>query len=398
VKILHVSPPALPSVPSPKGGAIQRRILELAIAQQQLKHAITVIAPRASKVESLTPPDGIAFEYVPVSVEGTRTMSWKAWYQIEVVKRIRQQVQSGTAPDVVHVHSVPELARVLKCAIPASKRPIAVLSFDNYFFRRVRGGLRPAFRVAFLDAYRRLLPCSGYCLRESAAYWGWNHQRLDLLPNGVNLRKFHIATHHREAWRRRLGVLEHERLLIYAGRMCKQKGTDILLESFARLRSRSDVRLVLVGPVASYSPAEQAVPRPHWFRLPPGASYIGSVSDDDLYGLLNASDLFVLPTRDLEMFGMAALEALACGLPVVATNQGGLPETVPRSAGLLVPPGDPLQLADALAKALRTLAGSTTVRAAAIEHARLFDWGKIAELSVDLYASTPQKEATQLIP
>jgi D-inositol-3-phosphate glycosyltransferase len=97
------------------------------------------------------------------------------------------------------------------------------------------------------------------------------------------------------------------------------------------------------------------------------------------------ADVVVMPTRELEMQGMAALEAQACGTPVVASDQGGLPETVPDGCGVRFAPGD----ADALAQAVRGLLADEGARAAysaaALEHARWLSWERIADRLMVLY-------------
>jgi glycosyltransferase involved in cell wall biosynthesis len=91
----------------------------------------------------------------------------------------------------------------------------------------------------------------------------------------------------------------------------------------------------------------------------------GAVSDEELARLYGEADLFVLPSR-FEGYGMAYAEALAHGLPVVATTAGAIPDTVPADAGLLVPADD----VGALANALRRLIEQPEERAALAAAAR----------------------------
>ena len=141
-----------------------------------------------------------------------------------------------------------------------------------------------------------------------------------------------------------------KRVILYLGRVCEQKGTDTLLEAFPAVRRADpEVDLVIAGPIAQFAERDTSE-RNDWLRRmrTAGATYLGLVPDDRLVGLLNLADVFVMPTRDLEMFGMAAVEGQACGTPVVASDHGGLRETVPPEVGLRFAPGAASELAEAL--------------------------------------------------
>jgi glycosyltransferase involved in cell wall biosynthesis len=92
-----------------------------------------------------------------------------------------------------------------------------------------------------------------------------------------------------------------------------------------------------------------------------------------------AADLFVLPSFH-EGYGMAFAEAMAHGLPIIATAAGAIPETVPRSAGLLVPPGDAPALAHALRRVITEPALAAGLAAGSrAAGARLPDWRQATE-------------------
>ena len=92
-----------------------------------------------------------------------------------------------------------------------------------------------------------------------------------------------------------------------------------------------------------------------------------------------AADLFVLPSFH-EGYGMGYAEAMAHGLPIIATTAGAIPETVPRDAGLLVAPGDPTALAQALRRVLTDPAVAARLAAASrAAGARLPDWQQVTE-------------------
>jgi glycosyltransferase involved in cell wall biosynthesis len=102
---------------------------------------------------------------------------------------------------------------------------------------------------------------------------------------------------------------------------------------------------------------------------------------------MNVSDLAVVPSR-VEPFGLVAIEALACGTPVVATNQGGLPEFVNESVGALVDVDDAQGLAEAVVREIKSDSKSVKGPAAA-EYARKgFSWSTQVDKMIELYEST----------
>jgi glycosyltransferase involved in cell wall biosynthesis len=168
--------------------------------------------------------------------------------------------------------------------------------------------------------------------------------------------------------------------LLSVGSVVPVKGYDVLIKAVAML---ADMRwhLTIAGdrtrdPVAAARlDADIAA-----YGLEDRVSVLGAVSPERILELFSASDLFVLASR-FEGYGMALAEAIAHGLPVVSTKAGAIPDTVPAEAGMLVPPGDPVALANSLRRLIsgrderRRLAAYA--RAAAI---RLPTWSASARL------------------
>ena len=119
-----------------------------------------------------------------------------------------------------------------------------------------------------------------------------------------------------------------------------------LLPMLARLRQRVPARLVLIGDGPERDVAESLARQ---CNLTPYVAFLGA--QRDFVQHLRQADAFVLPSHS-ESFGMAALEALSCGVPVFAYRVGGLPEVVPDTVGTLVPAHDVDALADAVGAAL----------------------------------------------
>ena len=170
--------------------------------------------------------------------------------------------------------------------------------------------------------------------------------------------------------------------LLTVGSLVPRKGYDVLIEALATLIDLPWC-LTIVGDARDPATAEQVRMLIDRHKLGPRTSLLGAVTASRLAELYPRYDLFVLPSR-YEGFGMAYAEAIAHGLPVIGTTAGAIPETVPETAGILVPPGD----VPALAAALRRLIESPSERAHFAEGARLAaphlpTWAESAKLFSD---------------
>ena len=165
---------------------------------------------------------------------------------------------------------------------------------------------------------------------------------------GVDLERFHPARRAlRQATRRRHALPEGP-LAIYVGRLAAEKEVELLLGAWPEVERRTGARLVLVGD----GPARRRLQR---HRGSERVSWLPFQQDRDrLADLLAAADLAVAPCS-IETFGLSALEALACGTPLLSADRGGVAETVGRSAaGAVFASGDGGALAD---EAVRLLGG-----------------------------------------
>jgi glycosyltransferase involved in cell wall biosynthesis len=110
----------------------------------------------------------------------------------------------------------------------------------------------------------------------------------------------------------------------------------------------------------------------------------GFVSDEDLPFYYNAADFFVLPSKSGEGLPLVALEAMACGLPVIATNVGGISEVMVKDYGKIVPPNVPSILAEAILE-FSHMELSALKRGLRIMMEQKFSWDKNVEQLVEIY-------------
>ena len=209
---------------------------------------------------------------------------------------------------------------------------------------------------------------------------GLAREKIVRIPNAVDTERFSpVESAERSRLRAALGLPLGGFIMTYAGRLVRPKGLPLLLDVWESIcRDRGDAWLVLVGSGTAdiYSCEAELQRRADEVAMRGRVIFTGAV--DDVHRYLQASDAFVLPTEE-EAFGISLIEAMACGLPCVATRVGAIPEVAVEGAALLVPPGD----RSALEAAIRTVLDRPDLRArlgrAARDRARSYSVDAVAD-------------------
>ncbi|MDH3706200.1 MAG: glycosyltransferase [Acidimicrobiia bacterium] len=258
------------------------------------------------------------------------------------------------------------------------------------------GDPEPQRRV---DAEIDVIACSDAILANSPAeraqlirLYGADPDRIEVVPPGVEHAFFSPGD---QAGARAALDLPSGPLLLFAGRIQPLKGLDVAVRTLAAL-DRSDVRLVAVGGASGPAGrAEVARVRELIARL--GLDGRVHFVDPQPHRLLStfyrAADALLMPSRS-ESFGLVALEAAACGLPVVAADVGGLRTLVEdRVTGYLIDGRDPQHYADAVARILDDPVHAAGLGASGAEMARRYTWSttaaRLRRLYDDLSVRTP---------
>ncbi len=177
-----------------------------------------------------------------------------------------------------------------------------------------------------------------------------------------------------------------DQYILFVGILARKKNLPTLLRAFALLRAQrpNAPDLVIVGRRYSQSEEKDLPKLIHHLGLNSSVRLVGSIPDEDLPLFYNASRLFVLPSLH-EGFGIPCLEAMACGIPVITTNRGALPEIVGDAALILSDPMDANDLKDAIECLLydENLRQEMILRG--LRRASAFSWEKSAQKMIAIY-------------
>ena len=337
-------------------GGVQGQVLGLAHAMRSAGTEAVVLAP----CDDEPPEPGVIPVGRSVPLAGNGSVAPLAPDPAAFLRSVA--ALRDERPDVVHVHEPltigPTWAALLGTRIPAvgtfHASGGAVMTLYRAFMPLARAGARRlAVRTAVSEEVRAL------CERTLGGTYR-------VMPNAVDVERFAKA----DPWP------TDERVIFFVGRHEERKGLGALLEAFAGLDTDAVLWVAGEGPQTADLQARD-VPRVEW---------LGRISDRELASRLAASSVFCAPSLGGESFGIVLLEAMAARVPVVASDIAGYRDVARNDReALLVPPGDPDALRQALARVLGDLALCGRLVEAGTERAASFSMATLAERYRVLY-------------
>jgi glycosyltransferase involved in cell wall biosynthesis len=235
---------------------------------------------------------------------------------------------------------------------------------------------------------RRVIAVSESTADDIVQLLGLPRRRITVIPNGIDhaaLRPLPAAEV--AAFRRAKGL--PERVILYVGTLEPRKNLPALIRAYAAIRAETGATLVLAGGKGWFY--EEIFRTVRDLGLADVVRFPGYVPDAELPLWYNSAEVFVYPSL-YEGFGLPALEALACAVPVIAANTSALPEVVGQ-AGLLIDPADDAALAAALRAVLTDPALAARLRAAGPPQAARFAWDAAARRTLAVYESAARKQS-----
>ncbi len=214
-------------------------------------------------------------------------------------------------------------------------------------------------------------------------YYGADAQRMHTIPCGVDLDRFRPLD--RAASRLKLGLKPDQPVLLWVGRLERLKGVDILISAAAQLDERGFTLLVVGGDDRASGLRRELEDQARREGIEANVRFVSAVAHDELPVYYNAADVCVVPSY-YESFGLVAVEAMACGTPVVASRVGGLVSTVTDGVtGYLIPWRCPEPFAEKLEVLLNNPALRANFSRAARRSVERFRWRAVALQVTALY-------------
>jgi glycosyltransferase involved in cell wall biosynthesis len=360
----------------PHVGGIAAHVRELGRALVQLGHRVHVFTvPILDTTAGDSELDGM-------QIHRLDTPLFKPVYSWQTHRALKKAIARHHI-DVLHVHGIRPLEATRNLDVP-----VVFTNHSSGFLKRVAAGPRQQRRIAkrLRHVCHVLAPSQELVDRTlDVGYSG----PVDFISNGVDTDKFTPGlSPARDAW----NVSPDTPVLLLARRLVEKNGVTVFADALTHLKQHDWVA-VFAGDGDQRGKIENTLAN---HQLMPRCRMLGSVPNPDMPALYRGADISVLPSY-MEATSITGLESMSTALPLVGTRVGGIPTLVDEGhTGLLVPPGDPRALADALAELItdpqRRRAMGKAARQRAVDH---FSWKSIAAQTAAAYQShrTPQKMA-----
>lgn len=320
---------------------------------------------------------------LPIKLTNLATVDSPTWQRLWSIRQNFQKTRAGK-PDAINLHfalySFPILDLLPK-GVPITFNfhgPWASESqqegVDSKFSFLLKQRLIEQTTYNRCDRFIVLSKAFGNVLHEKYQI-PWS--KINIIPGGVDINRFQPNLSQKEA-RTQLGWPDNRHILFTSRRLVHRVGLDKLLQALAIIKPRiPDVWLAIAGRGPLQATLQQQATE---LGLDDNVKFLGFLPDDQLPLAYQAAELTIMPSQSFEGFGLAILESLACGTPVLCTPVGGMPEILrPLSPDLITNSAEASGIAEKLEQALLRqilIPSRQTCRQYATTN---FDWHKIAQ-------------------
>jgi len=249
--------------------------------------------------------------------------------------------------------------------------------------RRAGIAIHNKYLVDKLLSYADIIISPSECYINRSRFLSEYNNKIVVIPNGINLSDFNIP-YSKDECRVQLGLPLDKKIVLFIGYLSPYKGPDILVRAMSRIiKEVPDTLLVFVGDGIMEEELRLLSKKLGVDKHMKFAGFVGDSFKKTLF--YKSADIFAFPSL-AECFPIVNLEAMVCGVPIVASNIGGIPDAVKDGEnGLLVTPKDSKALSDAIIYLLETEDVCEKMGRNGAEKAKDYSWDKIAEETDKIY-------------
>ena len=384
MKILHVCGAFYPCFES---GGVVRSVYEISKELVKKGHEVTVYTTDGCS-KRLNVKNNC-----PVDVEGTKTyyfrnisntLRWKyklyTPYYLPFIAR--KEIKNF---DVIHLHEYRTFLNIVvgyyarKYKIPYILQPRGSFPrFTKCFQKKIFDFL---FGYKIIKNSCKIIASSKIESEQYDKVFS-SDKEIVYVPNGINLKEFKNLPKKGE-FRKKYKIKDTEKIILYLGRIHKRKGLDLLVEVFSKLQKNLNIKLVIVGPDDGYLNYLKNLVKN--LKIGKKVIFPGPLFEKNKLEAYVDADVFVLPSKDkYESFGNVVLESLACGTPVIVTNNCGVSEYLNSEVSYIVEYNEK-QLSDAILNILTDEKKRIKMSVKAKKFVRNFSWEKVVDKIEKIY-------------
>ncbi|MGC8948262.1 MAG: glycosyltransferase family 4 protein [Thermoprotei archaeon] len=365
-------------------GGLARHVYHLSRALVRNGVDVTIITlefPGASWSEVI---DNVNVERVRVEIGHPSFLSWVFLFNHFMEKRFALLKKSV---DIIHGHDW----LVSLASISTKHFTNKPLVFTYHSTERGRVGTLStpdSFTIDGLEWWcgyeaSRIIVTSRSMMSEVIGSFKIPDYKISIIPNGIDLTEFNVQVDSLDV-KRNIGIGEDKKLVLFVGRITSQKGVTYLIQAVPKVISvHPDARFIIVGDGWELGTVKNMIST---MNLGNYVKTLGFLPDHVVKSLMKAADVMVIPSI-YEPFGIVALEAMASGVPLVASDVGGLSEIVEHErTGLKVYPANP----DSIAWGINTILSNPKWAKSMAQNAlniirEKYNWDAIALKTIEVY-------------
>ncbi len=367
----------------PHVGGIERVVYEQGKRLMQQGFKLTVLTNKIGTEKKYT------YEGINVQCYDSLNLGFRLGipYVIPSIGSLRIFLETLKSCDIIHAHGHPYLSSLIAAKVAERYNKPFILTQHNTFIQ-YQGIWNIVEKLNDTLVGSRVLKSADKIIIVSKATkdyvlsLGANAERTEIIHNGVDLTRFRPIPECRHTIRKKLAVPEDAMVAVTVRRLVYKNGIDTFIES-AKIAIRENPQLffIAVGGGPDFSQVKAKVEQ---LEIEKNFKLAGFVADRDLPSYYNSADFFILPSKSGEGLPLVALEAMACGLPVVATDVGGIKEIMIEGCGEIVPPDSPEHLAKAMINVSRSNPASCK-EALRKEIEERYSWDRNVEKLMKIY-------------